>query len=130
MANNLSIVDPYGEITSAVDLGNEDFFKSLSPRQKSEVYFKLQEMEGNIKKFKKYAREYLIDGGHIDDIEMSEVGRRVVVNDPELMLKYLKAYGLEVLQFKGVTDLKKILTEEEFDEVTVIKKTEKVNFKK
>ncbi|MCK8628175.1 hypothetical protein [Fructobacillus cardui] len=127
---DVSIVDPYGEITSAVDLGNEDFFKSLFPSQKSEVYFKIQEMEGNIKKFKKYAREYLIDGGKIDDIEMSEVGRRVVVNDPELMLKYLKAYGLEVLQFKGVTDLNKILNEEEFDEVTVIKKTEKVNFKK
>jgi hypothetical protein len=130
MANNLSIVDPYGEITSAVDLGSEDFFKTLSPSQKSEVYFKVQEIEGNIKKFKKYARDFMIDGGNIDDIEMGKGSRRVTVNDPELMLKYLKAYGLEVFQFKGVTDLKKILNEEEFDEVTVIKKTEKVNFKK
>lgn len=127
---DVSIVNHYGEITSAVDLGNEDFFKSLSPSQKSEMYFRIQEVEGNIKKFKKYARDYMLDGGQIDDIEIGKVNRRVIVNDPELLLKYLKKYGLDVLQFKGVTDLKKILTDEEFDEVTVIKPTEKVNFKK
>lgn len=127
---DVSIVNPYGEITSAVDLGSEDFFNSLSPSQKSEIYFRIQEIEGNIKKFKKYARDYLIDGGHIDDIEIGTVNRRVTVNDPELLLKYLKKYGLEVLQFKGVTELKKVMNEEEFDEVTVIKSGEKVNFKK
>ncbi|CAK1243407.1 hypothetical protein [Fructobacillus cardui] len=127
---DVSIVDPYGEITSAVDLGNEDFFKSLSPRQKSEVYFKIQEMEGNIKKFKKYAREYLIDGGQIDDIEMKNRKKTVTINDPKLMLKYLKKYGLEVLQFRGVTDLKKILNKEEFDEVTVTNTEPRVKFNK
>ncbi|CAK1254712.1 hypothetical protein LMG30237_ALEAABJJ_01594 [Fructobacillus tropaeoli] len=130
MANNLSIVDPYGEITSAVDLGNEDFFKSLSPRQKSEVYFKIQEMEGNIKKFKKYARDFMIDGGQIDDIEMDNRKKTVTINDPKLMLKYLKKYGLEVLQFRGVTDLKKILNKEEFDEVTVTNTEPRVKFNK
>ncbi|CAK1244562.1 unnamed protein product [Fructobacillus cardui] len=127
---DVSIVDPYGEITSAVDLGNEDFFKSLSPSQKSEVYFKIQEMEGNIKKFKKYARDFMIDGGQIDDIEMKNRKKTVTINDPKLMLKYLKKYGMEVLQFRGVTDLKKILNKEEFDEVTVTNTEPRVKFNK
>ncbi|CAH1855819.1 hypothetical protein [Convivina praedatoris] len=107
MANELMIVDQWGEKFGVKDLNDKKFLENITPQQLENIAYRKKEIDPALKKVDEVLKERLNKGEQFPHICFSETERSDIDQSEQTKIAFVKKYGWDAVEVKSPAKLKR-----------------------
>ncbi|WP_349533969.1 hypothetical protein [Leuconostoc citreum] len=113
MANEVTVVNEWGQGYTLDMLRDKKVIEKLDPEELHDLAYAVKSLKTPIKNVEEVVKAKLDEGVEIKGIAYTEYSKKSIVSDDEKYKKALvKKYGWGALDFKSLTQLKKLFGDE------------------
>lgn len=131
MANELMIVDQWGEKLGIQDLNDKKFLENITPQQLENIAYRIKEINPAFKKVDEVLKERLKNGVQFPHISFSETKRSDIDQSEQTKIAFVKKYGWDAVEVKSPAKLKRKYGEDiqpDLDKVTVYTTSQRLKY--